>query len=61
MVKAFNTIGNAYFVDPAFHDGPPTMLIAGNDEEAKRTVCDLLADFGWTDVVDIGGIEGSAS
>lgn len=59
VVKAFNTIGNAYFVDPAFRDGPPTMLIAGNDEEAKRTVCDLLADFGWTDVVDIGGIEGS--
>ena len=35
------------------------MLIAGDDEGAKRTVGDVLADFGWSDVVDIGGIEGS--
>jgi 8-hydroxy-5-deazaflavin:NADPH oxidoreductase len=59
VVKAFNTIGNPYFVDPAFADGEPTMLIAGNDEAAKHTVTDLLADFGWADTVDIGGIEGS--
>src|ERR1700760_2529749 len=59
VVKAFNTIGNPYFVDPSFSEGQPTMLIAGNDEDAKRTVRDLLADFGWSDTVDIGGIEGS--
>ena len=28
VVKAFNTIGNPYFVDPSFPDGKPTMLIA---------------------------------
>jgi predicted dinucleotide-binding enzyme len=59
VVKAFNTIGNPYFVDPKFSDGEPTMLIAGEDEGAKRTVSDLLADFGWADTVDIGGIDGS--
>jgi predicted dinucleotide-binding enzyme len=59
VVKAFNTIGNPYFVDPSFREGQPTMLIAGDDEGAKHTVGDLLADFGWSDVVDIGGIEGS--
>lgn len=59
VVKAFNTIGNPYFVDPGFSEGQPTMLIAGDDEGAKRTVVDVLADFGWSDVVDIGGIEGS--
>ena len=59
VVKAFNTIGNPYFVDPSFSDGLPTMLIAGDDEIAKRTVADVLADFGWPDPVDIGGIEGS--
>ena len=36
VVKAFNTIGNPYFVDPSFSDGQPTMLIAGDDQEAKR-------------------------
>jgi len=59
VVKAFNTIGNPYFVDPCFSDGRPTMLIAGDDEDAKRTVADVVADFGWPDAIDIGGIEGS--
>jgi hypothetical protein len=59
VVKAFNTIGNAYFVEPSFSEGQPTMLIAGDDDGAKRTVRDVLADFGWSDTVDIGGIEGA--
>lgn len=59
VVKAFNTIGNPFFVDPRFSAGEPTMLIAGDDEKAKETVRDVLADFGWSDVLDIGGIEGS--
>ncbi len=59
VVKAFNTIGNPYFVDPSFSEGQPTMLIAGDDQSAKDTVRDVLTDFGWSDTVDIGGIEGS--
>jgi predicted dinucleotide-binding enzyme len=59
VVKAFNIIGNPYFVDPSFSQGQPTMLIAGDDADAKRTVTDVLADFGWSDTIDIGGIEGS--
>jgi 8-hydroxy-5-deazaflavin:NADPH oxidoreductase len=59
VVKAFNTIGNPYFVAPSFSEGKPTMLIAGNDADAKHTVGDVLADFGWPDPVDLGGIEGS--
>jgi predicted dinucleotide-binding enzyme len=59
VVKAFNTIGNEYFVDPRFSEGAPTMLIAGNDGDAKATVSAVLSDFGWSDVIDIGGIEGS--
>jgi 8-hydroxy-5-deazaflavin:NADPH oxidoreductase len=59
VVKAFNTIGNASFVEPSFSEGKPTMLIAGNDQDAKRTVGDVLAEFGWPEAVDIGGIEGS--
>jgi predicted dinucleotide-binding enzyme len=59
VVKAFNIIGNAYFVEPRFPDGQPTMLIAGDHEDAKRIVADVLSDFGWPEPVDIGGIEGS--
>ena len=59
VVKAFNIIGNPYFVEPSFPEGQPTMLIAGDDEEAKRIVADVLADFGWPAPFDIGGIEGA--
>jgi predicted dinucleotide-binding enzyme len=59
VVKAFNTIGNQYFVEPSFSEGRPTMLIAGNDADAKRVVGDVLAEFGWPEPVDIGGIEGA--
>lgn len=38
VVKAFNTIGNPYFVEPRFSEGQPTMLIAGDDEAAKGSV-----------------------
>jgi 8-hydroxy-5-deazaflavin:NADPH oxidoreductase len=59
VVKAFSTIGNQYFVDPSLSSGEPTMLIAGDDDDAKGTVRDVLVDFGWGDTFDIGGIEGS--
>jgi predicted dinucleotide-binding enzyme len=59
VVKALNIIGNSYFVDPSFREGKPTMLIAGDDEDAKRTVGGVLADFGWPEPFDLGGIEGA--
>jgi predicted dinucleotide-binding enzyme len=56
VVKAFNTVGAPEMVNPKFEGGPPSMFVAGNDDEAKRTVAGILKDFGW-DVVDLGGIE----
>ena len=58
VVKAFNMVGSHLMVDPKFPDGPPTMLIAGNDDGAKNDVTAILRDFGW-DVADLGGIEAS--
>ena len=56
VVKAFNIVGNAQMVDPDFPDGPPTMLICGNDGDAKRTVTEICESFGW-EVADLGTIE----
>ena len=56
VVKAFNIVGNALMVDPKLPGGPPTMLIGGNDDSAKRDVTDILTDFGW-ETIDLGGIE----
>lgn len=54
FVKAFNSVGNAFMIDPVFPNGPPTMFICGNDAAAKATVAGLLAEVGW-EVEDVGG------
>jgi len=59
VVKCWNIVGNASMADPAFEEGPPTMWICGEDEEAKKRVRRILGDFGWEDVVDLGGIVNS--
>ncbi|MFN8130939.1 MAG: NAD(P)-binding domain-containing protein [Solirubrobacteraceae bacterium] len=58
VVKAFNTVGNTLMVDPDLPGGPPDMLIAGNDADAKAEVTAVLAAFGWP-AIDVGGIERS--
>lgn len=58
VVKAFNTIGHLHMVRPSFPE-PPTMFICGNDASAKEWVTKLLGEFGWSSVVDVGGIEGA--
>ncbi len=58
VVKAFNIVGNAHMVKPTFPGGPPTMFIAGNDADAKKTVTGILTEFGW-ETLDIGGIQGA--
>jgi hypothetical protein len=56
FVKAFNSVGNAFMVNPRFKDGTPTMFICGNDESAKRTVTGILDQFGW-ETADMGRVE----
>lgn len=55
LVKAFNSVGNACMVDPAFKTRP-TMFICGNDEGAKRIVSGLITELGW-DTADMGKAE----
>jgi 8-hydroxy-5-deazaflavin:NADPH oxidoreductase len=54
FVKAFNSVGNAYMVNPSLPGGPPTMFYCGNDVEAKKIVVRVLQAFGW-DAADMGG------
>ena len=56
FVKAFNSVGAAFMVDPRFDGGKPTMFICGNDEGAKKTVTGILDQFGW-ETADMGGAE----
>jgi len=55
FVKAFNSIGSAFMVNPSF-DQKPSMFICGNNEDAKRDVKYILDQFGW-ETEDMGQVE----
>lgn len=55
FVKAFNSVGNPFMVDPKF-ESKPTMFICGNEEKAKAQVRKILDEFGW-EVADMGEVE----
>jgi len=48
FVKAFNSIGNAYMVNPDFSGIKPAMFICGNDNEAVEQVANILDTFGFS-------------
>jgi predicted dinucleotide-binding enzyme len=56
FVKAFNSVGSNFMVDPKFPGGRPTMFICGNNEAAKKAVTAILDDFGWG-TADMGNAE----
>lgn len=59
VVKCFNIVSNATMIHPKMKDGVPDMLIAGNDEAAKKTVAGILKEWGWPEPIDLGGIDGA--
>ena len=55
FVKAFNSVGNMFMVNPPFQPRA-TMFIGGDSADAKLMTTKILDQFGW-DVADIGGVE----
>jgi predicted dinucleotide-binding enzyme len=56
FVKAFNSVGNTYMVDPDFGGIKPTMFICGNNAGSKADVTRILGQFGW-ETEDMGSME----
>lgn len=56
VVKALNTVNCEVMVNPAQAENP-TLLICGNDADAKKLVTFLLRDFGWDEIIDLGDIK----
>jgi predicted dinucleotide-binding enzyme len=56
LVKAFNSVGGPFMVNPQFPGGKPTMFYAGNDAEAKAEVATIITQFGW-EPEDVGMVE----
>ena len=55
VVKTLNIVNCEVMIEPA-KGGNPTMLICGNDAEAKKKVTFLLNKLGWRDIIDLGDI-----
>jgi len=58
VVKAFNTVGSEFMVDPLFSQGTPTMFFCGDNARAKEQVAAIIREFGW-EPYDCGGIIGA--
>jgi predicted dinucleotide-binding enzyme len=57
VVKSLNTMTAALMVDPTrVGNGDHSTFLSGDDPDAKRTVVDLLASMGHTDVIDVGDL-----
>jgi predicted dinucleotide-binding enzyme len=56
FVKALNSIGAPFMVNPDFGGIKPTMFICGNDNGAKKKTTEILEKFGF-EVVDMGKAE----
>lgn len=56
FVKAFSCVGNALMINPDFGGQKPTMFIAGNNDNSKSVVKNILNTFGW-ETEDLGKAE----
>jgi 8-hydroxy-5-deazaflavin:NADPH oxidoreductase len=56
FVKAFNSVGSPFMVNPEFGGIKPSMPICGNNSEAREEVRKILELFGW-EVIDMGMAE----
>jgi 8-hydroxy-5-deazaflavin:NADPH oxidoreductase len=56
VVKAFNTLNWQQMVDPETAGGPITIMIAGDNADAKAKVAGLVKGMDL-DAVDVGGLD----
>ena len=58
VVKALNTVNANVMVDPGVVPAQEKVVLAGNDEQAKTQVAELLRSFGWPAerILDLGDI-----
>jgi predicted dinucleotide-binding enzyme len=56
VVKTLNTINAKLMVDASRVGGEHTVFVSGDDAGAKARVRELLGQFGWKDILDLGDI-----
>jgi hypothetical protein len=56
IVKTLNTVNAQVMVNPDKINGSHTMFVAGNNTESKKQVTEILQQFGWKDIIDLGDL-----
>jgi predicted dinucleotide-binding enzyme len=58
VVKSLNTMNCLVMVDPSRVPGEHDVFVAGNDDDAKAQVAELLGSFGWREanILDLGDL-----
>lgn len=56
VVKTLNMVNCEVMVDAKKSGGDPTMFLSGNNAGAKEEVKEILKQFSWTDIIDLGDI-----
>lgn len=56
LVNTLNIVNCDVMIDPKISGGDPTMFLCGNDSNAKEEVKEILKQFGWIDIIDLGDI-----
>lgn len=56
VVKTLNTLTAAVMLNPGLVPGDHDVFVSGNDAQAKTQVANLLKQFGWKTVIDLGDI-----
>src|SRR6476620_3380324 len=54
--KRLNIVNCEVMVDARKSGGDPTMFVSGNSAEAKAEVMEILKQFNWNDIIDLGDI-----
>ena len=54
VVKTLNTMNHEIMVNPAVVPGSHDVFLSGDYEDAKGDARDLLAEFGWSEPIDLG-------
>lgn len=57
VTKSLNIVNSELMANPEKGASTATMLLAGNDAQAKEEVKTILTQFGWKDILDLGGIQ----
>lgn len=56
VVKSLNIVTAEVMVNAQKSGGEVSMFVSGNNADAKAETTELLKQFGWTDIIDLGDI-----